>query len=108
MWFKMEKWFKMEMWFEMYVASKVFSPIKVRVENIQEPSDHIEAVLGRVKPEYISKTYQVESWSDSADFMEQVARRMGRLLKVSHVFSSNSTCLATVLCHREESQMLML
>ena len=60
------------------------------MENIQEPSDHIQAVLERVKPEYISKTYQVESWSDAADFMEQVARRMGRLLKVSLVLPTNS------------------
>jgi nuclear GTP-binding protein len=57
--------------------------LKVRVENIQEPSDHIAAVLERVKPEYISKTYQVESWADPADFMEQAANRMGRLLKAS-------------------------
>lgn len=56
--------------------------IKVRVENIQDPSSHIPAVLERVKPEYLSKTYQIVSWSDSADFMEQVAKRMGRLLKV--------------------------
>ena len=52
------------------------------MENIQEPSLHIPAVLERVKHEYIAKMYQVESWSDSDDFMEQVAKRMGRLLKV--------------------------
>lgn len=58
------------------------------MENIQEPSDHIAAVLERVKPEYISKTYQIESWSDPTDFMEQAAKRMGRLLKASLVHSS--------------------
>jgi hypothetical protein len=31
----------------------------VRVENIKDPSDHIPALLERVKPEYLTKTYQV-------------------------------------------------
>lgn len=52
------------------------------MENIQEPATHVVAVLERVKAEYISKTYRVDSWSDAADFMEKVAQRMGRLLKV--------------------------
>lgn len=52
------------------------------MENVQEPADHIPAVLERVKPEYISKTYQVDTWSDAEDFLEQLAKRMGRLLKV--------------------------
>lgn len=56
--------------------------IQVRVENVQEPSIHIPAVLAKVKSEYISKTYQIDSWSDPTDFMEQLAKRMGRLLKV--------------------------
>ena len=52
------------------------------MENIQAPGDHIPAVLERVKPEYISKTYQITSWLDSTDFLEQLGRRMGRLMKV--------------------------
>jgi len=39
-------------------------------------------VLERVKPEHLQKTYQVSSWTDATDFLEQMANRMGRLLKV--------------------------
>ena len=53
------------------------------MENIQEPSDHIPAVLERVKAEYMSKTYHVSSWSDPMEFLELVGRRTGKLLKVS-------------------------
>ena len=31
----------------------------MRVENIKDPSDHIPALLERVKPEYLTKTYQL-------------------------------------------------
>ncbi|KFM70637.1 Nucleolar GTP-binding protein 2, partial [Stegodyphus mimosarum] len=53
----------------------------VRVENIQTPEDHIPEVLERVKKEYLQKTYKVESWADPVDFLEQYARRSGKLLK---------------------------
>ena len=33
--------------------------LQVRVENIKDPADHIPAVLERVRPEYLTKTYQV-------------------------------------------------
>ena len=55
---------------------------QVRVENIQEPSEHIHTVLELVKPEYLQKTYQISSWTNATDFLEQLSRRMGRLLKV--------------------------
>lgn len=53
----------------------------VRVENIQTPEDHIPEVLRRVKEEYLLKTYKIEPWTDSIDFLERFARRSGRLLK---------------------------
>lgn len=53
----------------------------VRIENIKTPEDHISAVLERVRPEYISKTYNVSSWTGDVDFLEKLARRSGRLLK---------------------------
>ena len=31
----------------------------MRVENVKDPADHIPAVLERVRPEYLTKTYQV-------------------------------------------------
>jgi nuclear GTP-binding protein len=53
----------------------------IRVENLKEPSEHISAVLERVKEDYVKRTYQVSSWSDEVDFLEQVARKSGKLLK---------------------------
>lgn len=53
----------------------------VRVENLETPAEHIPAVMSRVKPEYLKQTYEVKTWSDSQDFLGQLARRMGKLLK---------------------------
>ena len=53
----------------------------VRVENVKTPENYISAVLERVHPEYLSKTYGVSSWTDDGDFLEKLARRSGRLLK---------------------------
>lgn len=53
----------------------------VRVENIQTPQDYIEDVLKRVKEEYIQKTYLINSWIDSEDFLKKLALRTGKLLK---------------------------
>eukprot|EP00794_Sanderia_malayensis_P004810 gene4810-5440_t len=53
----------------------------VRVENLKNCSDHIDEVLKRVKPEYIARIYKVTSYDDVNDFLEQVAKRSGRLRK---------------------------
>ncbi|XP_034952186.1 nucleolar GTP-binding protein 2 [Chelonus insularis] len=53
----------------------------VRVELVKNPEDYVEAVLERVKPEYISKTYRIDDWTDHLDFLEKLARRSGKLLK---------------------------
>ncbi|XP_021055553.1 nucleolar GTP-binding protein 2 [Mus pahari] len=53
----------------------------VQVEKIKAPQDHIGAVLERAKPEYISKTYKIESWESAEDFLEKLALRTGKLLK---------------------------
>ncbi|XP_006777340.1 PREDICTED: nucleolar GTP-binding protein 2 [Myotis davidii] len=53
----------------------------VQVEKIKAPEDHIGAVLERAKPEYISKTYKIDSWENSEDFLEKLAFRTGKLLK---------------------------
>lgn len=63
-------------------ACVVCSATQVRVENIPEPSDHIAAVLDRVKREYLCKTYQLTDWCDASDFLEKLALKAGRLLKV--------------------------
>lgn len=53
----------------------------VRVELVSNPEDYIEEVLKRVKREYIRKTYCVENWSNTTEFLEAVAVKTGRLLK---------------------------
>ncbi|KAG8588317.1 hypothetical protein GDO81_005949 [Engystomops pustulosus] len=53
----------------------------VQVEKIKNPEDHITAVLERAKPEYISKTYKIDSWKDAEDFLEKLAYKTGKLLK---------------------------
>lgn len=53
----------------------------VRTEYLKNPTDYIMPLLERVKREYVCRTYQVEDWSTPEDFMEQVARRTGKLLK---------------------------
>lgn len=53
----------------------------VRVELVNNPEDYIEAVLARVKEDYIRKTYKIETWSSPTDFLEKMAFRSGKLLK---------------------------
>lgn len=52
------------------------------MEKIRNPEDHIGAVLERAKTEYIQKTYNIPSWSSAEDFLEKLAFRTGKLLKV--------------------------
>ena len=54
----------------------------MRIENVRDPQDYIGAMLERVKEDYIKKAYNVHEWTSPEDFLEQVARRLGRLLKV--------------------------
>ncbi|KAI5995353.1 NGP1NT-domain-containing protein [Pisolithus marmoratus] len=61
----------------------------VRVEALPTPSEHIPALMERVKPLYLSRTYGVSlpdpddpsrGW-DAEDFLNALARMKGRLLK---------------------------
>lgn len=52
------------------------------MENVTAPEDYVEEVLKRVKPEYLLKTYNITEWTDHEDFLDQVAKRYGKLLKV--------------------------
>lgn len=54
----------------------------MRIENVRDPQDYIGAMLERVKEDYIKKAYNIHEWASPEDFLEQVARRLGRLLKV--------------------------
>jgi len=53
----------------------------VRIENLKEPEHYISEVLNRVKPEYLTKQYDIPSWDGPEDFLTKVAERSGRLLK---------------------------
>jgi len=53
----------------------------VRIEKIADPAEHIDQVLERVKREYLQRQYQIRDWRDTEDFLSQIARRSGRLLK---------------------------
>ncbi|KAH8094684.1 NUC091 domain-containing protein [Cristinia sonorae] len=61
----------------------------VRVEALPTPSEHIDALMQRVKPVYLSRTYGVplpnpndssENWPWE-EFLDKLARMKGRLLK---------------------------
>eukprot|EP00079_Xenopus_tropicalis_P020938 XP_012812147.1 PREDICTED: nucleolar GTP-binding protein 2 isoform X1 [Xenopus tropicalis] len=60
----------------------------VQVEKIKSPEDHIAAVLERAKPEYIRKTYKIESWENAEDFLEKLAFRTGKLLKTAQALAT--------------------
>ncbi|KAL1591492.1 GTPase required for pre-60S ribosomal subunit nuclear export and maturation [Paraconiothyrium brasiliense] len=53
----------------------------VRVENVEWPAQYVEAVLRRVQPRHLQKTYEVTGYTDSTSFLELLCRKMGRLLK---------------------------
>ncbi|XP_030375420.1 nucleolar GTP-binding protein 2 [Scaptodrosophila lebanonensis] len=53
----------------------------VRVELVTNPEDYVETVLQRVRKEYIAKNYKVENWTSSMHFLEQLAKKTGKLLK---------------------------
>ncbi|KAL7753950.1 GTPase required for pre-60S ribosomal subunit nuclear export and maturation [Sorochytrium milnesiophthora] len=53
----------------------------VRVENLKNPEDHVKELVDRVKPIYLRKTYEIESWDSHIDLLEQLARKSGKLLK---------------------------
>lgn len=53
----------------------------VRVENVEWPAQYVEAVLRRVQPKHLQRTYEVTGYTDSTSFLELLCRKMGRLLK---------------------------
>ena len=56
----------------------------VRVEMVDQPADYIPGVMGRVKKEYMARTYRLPKpwdWTSPSDFLERVARQSGKLIK---------------------------
>ena len=52
-----------------------------RVENVENPKQYIPAVLRRVQPRHLERTYGIKNPTDSIDFLSRLARKGGRLLK---------------------------
>ena len=69
--------------------------LQVRVENIKSPEDHIVAVLNRVEKKYIVATYNISDWRDHEHFLEQLAYKSGRLLKVA-LLTGGLNCIPVV------------
>ena len=53
----------------------------VRLTDLEDAWEHIPDVVARVKPDYLRRAYKVQSWESPEDFLQQVARLTGRLLK---------------------------
>lgn len=52
-----------------------------RVENVENPEQYIPAVLRRVQPRHLERTYGIKEPTDAIDFLSRLARKGGRLLK---------------------------
>lgn len=53
----------------------------VRVEKIMDPYQYIVPLLDRSDPEHLRKTYGIPGWKNAEEFLAQVARKSGRILK---------------------------
>ncbi|KAJ5721358.1 Nucleolar GTP-binding protein 2 [Penicillium malachiteum] len=52
-----------------------------RVENVENPKQYIPAVMSRVQPRHLERTYGIKEPTDAIDFLSRLARKGGRLLK---------------------------
>ncbi|KAB8275677.1 NUC091 domain-containing protein [Aspergillus minisclerotigenes] len=52
-----------------------------RVENVENPEQYIPAVLKRVQPRHLERTYGVKGSDDPLEFLAVLARKGGRLLR---------------------------
>ncbi|XP_057452770.1 uncharacterized protein LOC130744616 [Lotus japonicus] len=53
----------------------------VRVTNLKDAADHIGEVLKRVKLEHLQRAYRIKEWVDENDFLLQLCKSTGKLLK---------------------------
>lgn len=53
----------------------------VRVENIEDPVQYIDAVMTRIRREHLVKTYGIDEWEDTEDFLKKLAIKWGKLKK---------------------------
>ncbi|KAJ6950221.1 nucleolar GTP-binding protein 2 [Populus alba x Populus x berolinensis] len=53
----------------------------VRVTNLHDAAEHIGEVLKRVKKEHLQRAYKIKEWDDENDFLLQLCKSTGKLLK---------------------------
>ncbi|KIW07115.1 uncharacterized protein PV09_01990 [Verruconis gallopava] len=53
----------------------------VRVENVEYPAQYIDALLRKCEKRHVLRTYDLKDFRDSEDFLDQLARKTGKLLK---------------------------
>lgn len=53
----------------------------VRAEKIQDPEVHIQQILDRADRASLISIYGIEKWEDAQDYLEQLAIKMGKLIK---------------------------
>ncbi|KAF7822741.1 nuclear/nucleolar GTPase 2 [Senna tora] len=53
----------------------------VRVTNLHDAAEHIGEVLKRVKKEHLERAYKIREWDDDNDFLIQLCKASGKLLK---------------------------
>ncbi|KAJ0102959.1 hypothetical protein Patl1_04610 [Pistacia atlantica] len=53
----------------------------VRVTNLEDAAEHIGEVLKRVKKEHLKRAYKIADWKDENDFLLQLCKSSGKLLK---------------------------
>eukprot|EP00792_Barthelona_sp_PAP020_P005054 TRINITY_DN2471_c0_g1_i2.p1 TRINITY_DN2471_c0_g1~~TRINITY_DN2471_c0_g1_i2.p1 ORF type:complete len:744 (+),score=209.64 TRINITY_DN2471_c0_g1_i2:29-2233(+) len=74
-----------------HLSDKVVLRGAIRIESIQEPSRHIPALLKKANPEALERLYGIKGWKDHHEFIELLARRMGKLLPGDRP-DVNNTC----------------
>ena len=53
----------------------------VKPEKIQEVTYYINGILKKIDHKKLQKLYGISQWTDTDDFLEKIARRMGKLKK---------------------------
>ena len=53
----------------------------IRVQNAEYPSQYVESMLSRCQKRHVERTYGLKEWTDVDSFLEQLAKKQGKLLK---------------------------
>ena len=53
----------------------------VRAERIPDPENYIQAIIDRTERKHLVDCFGINDWTDHEDFIEQVAKNTGKLIK---------------------------